>query len=486
MPGRILILDDNMTRRITLAARLSGAFYDILVASSEGEAHAIIDKARPGVILVADELVCQPAVAFIRALRADPEHRSTTIFVLTAPGGQNGRADLLMAGADEVLPRSEPDEVFRARLRSHERSRERVRTLQMGGDEGQMPGLSEAAPQFQGKIAVTLMIPDADQAEAWRAAIGPVEGLQFALAREAELALPHATERSGLVLLGVLPGAEHRAFRMLAKRSAPPDGDEGELLILAPEADSATVIAGYEAGAGAVMTGPFDPAEIRARLIRLRDRLIRRRGLHQALKDGLIAAVTDPLTGLHNRRYALPQLARLSAQALVAGQDLAVLVLDLDHFKQVNDAHGHGVGDLALRSMAQTLQDNLRPGDLIARIGGEEFLVALPQTELAAARKIAARLCRAVRETPVLLPGPQQRLRLTVSVGLAMAPPTDRAPEDLIAAADKALYAAKGRGRDQVALLGCRRKPTRRDFAERVGTTPPAAPPTGTQMRFLI
>ncbi|KAA2316323.1 diguanylate cyclase [Pseudooceanicola sediminis] len=456
MPGRILILDDNMTRRITLAARLSGAFYDIQVASSDAEAEAIIGNDRPGVILVADELACISATVFIRRLREDPKHANTTIFVLTAPGAQNGRADLLTAGADEVLPRSEPDEVFRARLRSHDRSRDMIDALRMRNEDGQVPGLSEAAPQFRGKIRVTLMAPEAEQAEAWREAIGSVDGFQICVASDAgsdRRGDIRGQDRSGVVLLGVVPGSEHRAFRMLADRVTRPEEQDGALLIFAPEADEATVIAGYEAGAGAVMSGPFDPAEVVARLRMLHDRQTRQRGLRRALQEGLIAAITDCLTGLYNRRYALPQLARLSAQAAGNGHDLAVMILDLDHFKQVNDSHGHGIGDIALQTVGQILQSNLRPDDLIARIGGEEFLVALPQTDIVAAEKIAERLCRMVRETAVLLPGKQPALNMTVSVGLVMAPRMRRSAEELIAAADKALYAAKGGGRDQVVLL---------------------------------
>ena len=175
--------------------------------------------------------------------------------------------------------------------------------------------------------------------------------------------------------------------------------------------------------------------------------------------QGLRLAVTDPLTGLHNRRYALAHLDRIAARARDTGRRFAVMVLDLDRFKTVNDTWGHGAGDTVLETVAARLRDNLRPSDLVARIGGEEFLVALPDATLGTARITAERLCRVISDEPVILPDGRSSVQVTISVGLALGP--DLSPElpdatatarSALARADAALLIAKTDGRNQVTI----------------------------------
>lgn len=163
-------------------------------------------------------------------------------------------------------------------------------------------------------------------------------------------------------------------------------------------------------------------------------------------------AAHDGLTGLANRRSAMARLAAEIAQAQRRKQSLALLALDLDHFKQVNDRHGHAAGDRVLIEFAATLRDSLRQGDLGARVGGEEFIAILPQTDREAAAIVAERIrerCEALqvrRDDGVVI-------RFTISIGLAMLDGSD-VTGSLLARADVALYRAKREGRNRVALAG--------------------------------
>ncbi len=143
------------------------------------------------------------------------------------------------------------------------------------------------------------------------------------------------------------------------------------------------------------------------------------------------------------------------ARARQTGMRLAVMAIDLDRFKSVNDRHGHAAGDGVLAEVARRLQGNLRPGDLLARIGGEEFLVALPDTGLAEANLLAERLCRAIEQAPISIDA-HRTVSITVSIGLAAADATPSSDMDavaaLIARADSALLHSKAQGRNQVTV----------------------------------
>lgn len=168
-----------------------------------------------------------------------------------------------------------------------------------------------------------------------------------------------------------------------------------------------------------------------------------------------LLAVHDGLTGLYNYR----QFHHLLDHAFAVGsrylEPLAVLMLDLDHFKHVNDAHGHLVGDLALRTMAELMHDHMRRSDVAARCGGDEFVLLLPRTGASQARAFAERLRTEVRALRV--PSDQGACRLDCSIGIASTETCNAtAPDDLVAAADHALYTAKRDGRGRVAGYSAR------------------------------
>jgi two-component system cell cycle response regulator len=223
------------------------------------------------------------------------------------------------------------------------------------------------------------------------------------------------------------------------------------------EADPDTAAMALDVGANDLLTLPLDPQETALRIMLHIQRKRRADDLRRAVNQGLRLAVTDPLTGLFNRRYALAHLDRIANQARETGRRFAVMVLDLDRFKTVNDTFGHAAGDAVLEAVAARLRDNMRPTDLVARIGGEEFLIALPDATIGTARIAAERLCRVVGETPVVLPGGAGAVQVTISVGLALGPTLapdtgENAARDAFSRADAALLASKAEGRNQVTI----------------------------------
>lgn len=164
-------------------------------------------------------------------------------------------------------------------------------------------------------------------------------------------------------------------------------------------------------------------------------------------------AQTDPLTQLLNRRALTERIAAEMERTLRYDSTMALLMIDLDHFKRVNDTYGHLVGDDVLRDVAPLLSDTIRTADIVARYGGEEFLVLLPETDDAGAESFADRIRRAIETHPFASDSLPEPLRLTASIGVAVYPAARiESVEDLFARADAALYRAKADGRNRVRL----------------------------------
>lgn len=245
-----------------------------------------------------------------------------------------------------------------------------------------------------------------------------------------------------------MPGLDGE--KLLAAQRARSGGEEMPFLFLTAQRDPERMARLLRAGACDIVQKPFYAAELLARL----DLHLRLRRLQAELreKNATLArlSTTDPVTGLRNRRYATEFLALEVLRAVRYHTPLAVLLLDLDHFKRVNDTHGHRVGDAVLQVVADTLRATLRSTDVAGRYGGEEFLVVLPQTERAGAVALAERVRAAIEETAIDVGGPAP-VSVTVSIGVAALDERTGSAEQLVELADAALYAAKDAGRNRVA-----------------------------------
>jgi len=185
-------------------------------------------------------------------------------------------------------------------------------------------------------------------------------------------------------------------------------------------------------------------------------------------------SVTDGQTGLFNKRYFLQQLAALFDFSRRYEKPLALIIADIDHFKKINDTHGHLAGDMALAGVAQLIRQNVRKYDVPCRYGGEEIAVLMPETDLRQARHLAERIRKAVKGRAFGSRGRQ--FSLTISLGASVFAPQMEAPDDLVALADQALYRAKQTGRDRVCTSRLSRSRKRKAAAARH----PAKPSSGT------
>jgi len=251
-----------------------------------------------------------------------------------------------------------------------------------------------------------------------------------------------------------MPGLDGE--KLLAAQRGRTGGEAMPFLFLTAQRDPERMARLLRAGACDIVLKPFHAAELLARL----DLHVGLRRLQAELreKNATLArlSTTDPVTGLRNRRYATEFLSLEVLRAVRYRTPLAVLLLDLDHFKRVNDSHGHRVGDSVLQVVADTLRATLRATDLPGRYGGEEFLVVLPQTDLEGARALAERVRVAIEETRIDV-GAAAAISVTISIGLAALDPGAQSAEQLVERADAALYDAKDAGRNRVSASDGRR-----------------------------
>lgn len=219
------------------------------------------------------------------------------------------------------------------------------------------------------------------------------------------------------------------------------------LILLTGKSGKESYIAGMEAGADDFLPKPFDPEllwirlGVAERILDLQHALLESR---EALRE---QATRDALTGIWNRRAILEHLQRELYRMRREGGSVAVVLADLDHFKSVNDVHGHAAGDAVLQEAARRLGGSLRPYDHLGRYGGEEFLLALSGCGAAEGERVANRVRQCLSDGTIAIPG--GALHVTASFGVAAAG-GDADPAELIAAADRALYRAKNAGRNRV------------------------------------
>jgi diguanylate cyclase (GGDEF)-like protein len=271
------------------------------------------------------------------------------------------------------------------------------------------------------------------------------EGYEVVQAGDGESALTQcAITRPDAILLDIeMPGLD--GHQVLARLKADADLRDIPVVFLTGRTSTADMVAGLRAGAHDYLKKPFEPAELIARvggavrIKRLQDELrVRNEQLDRLSR-------IDGLTGLANRRHIDEQLRREVSTAVRHHQSIAVLMLDIDHFKRVNDLEGHPAGDEVLRVFASRVQSACRDGDTPGRWGGEEFVVIAPQTDVSGAMTLAERIRSLVAEAPIDLGA--RSLSITVSIGCAAG---RQLGSELIAAADAALYRSKADGRNRV------------------------------------
>lgn len=451
MPGRILIADDVATNRIVLKSKLSASHYDVVLAGTRADVASLATTAQPDVILIDLGHPAADALALMQSIRTNPVTREIGLIALGAGRDPVARRAALAAGADDVMTRPLDDDALLARIRAIIRARNQVSDLGVRDETRAVLGLAEPPAAFEMPGSIALVASRAETAIAWKTALSPHLRDRLEVVRPDRMFGPDTIAGRPDVFVIATDLTQRRDGLMLISelRSRSNDRHAG-IVAVVPEGDTEAAVAALDLGANDIVEEPLDPLELVLRLRRELGRKGQADRLRRQVRDGLRLAATDPLTGLYNRRYALSQLARIAERSDTTGRSYAVMLLDLDRFKRINDTFGHAAGDAVLIEVGRRLSGNMRSVDTLARIGGEEFLVLMPDTTAEAAMTAGERFRRVVQDEPISLPDGSDRVSMTISIGVAIGPRPQHDPAGLLAEADRALYAAKADGRNQV------------------------------------
>jgi len=447
MSARVLVVDDIAINVKLLEAKLSSEYFDVLSAFSGSAALEIADAELPDVILLDVMMPRMDGFEVCRRLKANPRTADLPVVMVTALSDAANRLRGLEAGADDFLTKPVNDIALFARVRSLARLKRMMEEWRLRDEICGRFGGSQSVTEEGGPARVLIIEEDAFAAARMSETLGLAHRVtvvgscteaQSGLDGQTELIIASLTTPDGDPLRLVSQCRGNELFRQLP------------ILLIAAERDLPRLAKGLDLGANDYLIRPVDRNELLART----NTQIRRKRLQDRLNDNyqrsLSLALIDELTGLYNRRYLLAHLDELIARVSRDGLDAAVLLVDIDHFKQVNDTYGHAAGDDVLSELAARATNTVRSVDLVARLGGEEFVVVMPETGPAIAAAVGERLRLAIANEPFTIRASHERLPITVSVGITNVIPGGDDRDRLLKRADDALYCAKADGRNRV------------------------------------
>lgn len=459
-----MIIDAVATNRIVLKVKLSAAHFDVSQASSGKDALEMVRLVRPDLIVVGASLPDMGSIDLIAALRAAPGTAVAPILALLPENTAQARVQALKAGADDIIAHPINERIMLARLRGLLRQHHALQDMRLNAGSEHNSAFGEAQYAFERPGRITLLGGHLTDAMSLRTRLRRASRHQVTALRAGGPVTQSPGDPAADVFVLLIPDAAGASatndlgHEMMAELRAAPEARHSRIVARVPAGCHPLAASLLDMGASDVIVGDVDLDEWRLRMTRQIQCKQAVDRLRTRLHDGLRAAMIDPLTGLYNRRFALPFLRELMTAKSTERKEFAVMVADLDHFKQINDHHGHATGDRVLCHVADLLASNVREGDLVARIGGEEFLIIMPAADGDEARRTADRLCRRIAATAIMPKGEAGPVHITISVGVAMgqsgkSDDTVNASLDaLLEQADRALYRAKARGRNTVTI----------------------------------
>ncbi|MCB9989776.1 MAG: PleD family two-component system response regulator [Rhodospirillales bacterium] len=451
MSARILVVDDILPNVKLLEAKLSSEYYDVLTATSGEEALQKVEEDRPDLVLLDVMMPGMDGFEVCKRIKDNPMVAHIPVVMVTALTDAVDKVRGLESGADDFLSKPVNDIALMARVSSLVRLKMTIDEWQARENTASQLGVVDDNKSVMDEPVdhARVLIVEDQNFEADKIAetlhrdndnVIPVDsGMK---------AMEYASQHDFDLLIISLNLKKEDGLRLCSHLRSNERTRAVPIIMIATEDDMERIARGLEIGAHDYIMRPVDRNELLARArTQIRRKRFQKR-LRDSYENSLEMAVRDGGTGLFNRRYLEVHLQKKLDDSKISGRNVGVLILDIDHFKLVNDTYGHVIGDEVLQEFADRLRDNLRGFDLVARLGGEEFVAILPDVPAERAMIIAERLRCSIADAPVRCRSKDISLEITTSIGGALIEPGDYSVQEVLDRADTALYEAKNGGRN--------------------------------------
>jgi two-component system cell cycle response regulator len=447
------VVDDVLANVRLLEAKLTAEYFEVFTAMNGADALEIVQRSKPDIVLLDVVMPGMDGIEVCRRIKANHETEHIPVVMLTAFDRPEERVRGLEAGADDFLSNPAGDVALFCRVKSLVR-------LKMVTDELR---LRKVIVDRRQNNAATMMKTDVEQGgnilfvdgdDELRKQIVEFAGTRHSIrtVSEPDRAISEALEGTYELAIVNLDLGKFDALRLCSQLRSVERTRHVPILVVADANHNERLMRALDMGVNDYLLRPLDKQEFLARVNTQIKRWRLAENLRSNVAQSIELAVTDALTGLYNRRFMERQLGSLLSEAANCGKLLSVLTLDIDHFKGVNDSHGHDAGDQVLRELAARMRQSIRNLDLPCRTGGEEFVVIVPNANAEEAMAIAERLRRKIGDQPFTAGKARSSLGITVSIGVAALQGLEDSLDALLKRADEALYRAKRTGRNRVDL----------------------------------
>jgi two-component system, cell cycle response regulator len=450
MTARVLVVDDILANVRLLEAKLTAEYFDVVTAMNGLDALEAVQRTKPDIVLLDVMMPGIDGIEVCKRIKSDPATQHIPVVMVTALDQPEDRVRGLEAGADDFLTKPVNDIALFCRIKSLVRLKMLTDELRIRSESGGVEGMNTLT-SAQSETGGRILLVDPRQMSAERVSSYLESKHRVTRVPDLASAMTMASDndiRFELIIV-CFDKEQFDGLRLCSQFKTLEATRQTPIIAIVDSDDNQVLLRALDMGVNDYLMRPVDRQELMARVSTQVRRWRYTERLRQSVKATIEMAITDPLTGLFNRRYMETHLGNMIEHYVNRGKLLSVIAIDVDFFKPINDTHGHAAGDKVLQELAQRLRDNTRSVDFVCRVGGEEFIVVLPNTSMDVAHGIAERLRRAVASKSFGIGG-RQLLPVTVSAGMSILTGSDDTLEKLLARADEALYKAKREGRNRV------------------------------------
>ena len=451
MSARILVVDDILPNVKLLEAKLSAEYYDVVTATSGPEALEKIPQVRPDLVLLDVMMPGMDGFEVCETMKRDASMSHIPVVMVTALTDSEDKVRGLEAGADDFLSKPVNDVALMSRVRSLVRLKMTVDEWRARENTANQFGIDDSAPSFldsSSEKANILVIEDREFEQEKFDTVMSEDHHDLDIVEAGQRAIKLIADKDYELIVVSLDLESEDSLRLISQIKTNQRTRATPILMTGEPDDMKRICQGLEMGAHDYILRPIDNNEL---LARVRTQ-IRRKRFQDHLKSNyehrLSMALKDDLTGLYNRRYLDARLENYMSEIKVSNKTFGLLIFDIDNFKDVNDTYGHAVGDEILKEFSQRLKEQIRSFDLVARMGGEEFVSIHPDIHEETAKYIAERLRKCIADEPFKCDVPGGELAITTSIGGAIITSAYNNIQEVLKVADDALYEAKDSGRN--------------------------------------